>query len=205
MLLILEIAMLVAGLYALIKGKVPSFIVGGSHFEVKSAPARVMGLIMMLPIPATFVLTLVLAFVMGASGQVDQSTLNVVATALEIVLVVLAGVVTLILFYVFRKPIIATDAEGNPATPETNIEVEIARKTNGSALYVLLGLFGVTGLVLCPLAYIRTTEALRMIDEHHMGEKYRGRAKAVRIGAILVLGGWLTVTAFFFGFILLNS
>ena len=55
----------------------------------------------------------------------------------------------------------------------------IKRKAEGSLIYAILG-FGLVGLIVWPLAYKRAGQALWMIDEYHVGERYRSSAKLAR-------------------------
>jgi len=71
----------------------------------------------------------------------------------------------------------------------------IKKKAEWSLIYAILG-FGLVGLIVWPLAYIRAGQALQMIDEHHVGENYRSFAKLARIiilVATLIFGGTITL------------
>ena len=63
-----EIFMLVGGLYALATAKVPSFLVGGGKYEVEGTPARVIGAVLILPLPAAFLAESVLGYLLGQEG-----------------------------------------------------------------------------------------------------------------------------------------
>lgn len=73
------------------------------------------------------------------------------------------------------------------------LETLIERKTTGSLIYVLLGLLGPVGLPLGALAFYRGRQAVSMIDERHVGEQYRGRARAAWILGGIEFGFWLLV------------
>ena len=47
----LQILMLLIGLYALIRGDIPSWFLGGKEYEIKGWPARGLGLLMMSTVP----------------------------------------------------------------------------------------------------------------------------------------------------------
>jgi hypothetical protein len=61
-------------------------------------------------------------------------------------------------------------------------------------IYALLGL-GFAGMILYPLAFTRAGQALRLIEEHKVGERYRNTAKLARILAAVILLLWLGVIA----------
>lgn len=104
--------------------------------------------------------------------------------------------------YVVYKPLTTVDSSGN-VVPD--IEGQIASKVNGSLF--LLVVFGwlVGSLVFCPLAIIRTTQALRLIEEKHIGEEYRAKAKIIRAIAVLLVLFWLGVIGFFALVLLTNG
>ena len=66
------------------------------------------------------------------------------------------------------------------------IEAEIAGKTRGQMMHVMLSLLGPVAFVLAPMVYFRATQALQLIEEHEVGEEYRGQARALRSLAISV-------------------
>ena len=82
-------------------------------------------------------------------------------------------------------------------TGEHDIESIIRKKVPGSTIYVFLGLLGFVGILLCPLAFFRCSQALRMIDKHGVGESYRKLANQVRVGAAVLFFIWAGVAAFF--------
>jgi hypothetical protein len=67
----------------------------------------------------------------------------------------------------------------------------IKRKAVGSLLYAILG-FGLAGLILWPLAYMRAGQALEMIDAYHVGENYRSSAnsarKIIKVASLIIVG-----------------
>ena len=65
---VVEIIVLVGGLYTLVKGKVPSLLVIGGEHDVEGTPARVVGAVLMLPLPAALLAGFVLAFLFGEQG-----------------------------------------------------------------------------------------------------------------------------------------
>ena len=67
-----------------------------------------------------------------------------------------------------------------------DIEASIAKKARGSLIYTLLGIFGFTAILLCPLAYIHANQALHLIDKYQVGKEHRGTANAARIGAPII-------------------
>jgi hypothetical protein len=112
-------------------------------------------------------------------------------------LAVVLGVLTaaLIVARFIRKPATATDASDTTTGESLNVEAVIAKKAQGSLIYALLGILGFTALVVCPLAFIRAGQALRLIDEHKVGERYRGTANTARVVAVVVFLAYAAVAA----------
>jgi hypothetical protein len=73
--LILEIATLVAGIVALVKGKI-SFT---RTLVVRGVMARVIGVVLMLPLPLSFFIIFAIGFVMAANGKGQKEIENSVA------------------------------------------------------------------------------------------------------------------------------
>ena len=55
MLLIVEIAMLIGGIYAIATAKVPGFLIGGGKYQVEGTTARLFGVLLVLPLPIAFI------------------------------------------------------------------------------------------------------------------------------------------------------
>jgi hypothetical protein len=73
----------------------------------------------------------------------------------------------------------------------SDAEALIAMKAQGALLHPLLGPTPVGGIIGCPLAFVHAGRALRPIDEHQVGEGYRGRAAAARTIAGVITGLWV--------------
>jgi hypothetical protein len=95
----LSIILTCCGLWALVTGKVPSALVGKKH-RIEGVGARVIGAILLLPMPLGFVSGLVLGALMSDDGLGY-------ATAIELLAFVLTLVAVLIISRVVRKPIVA--------------------------------------------------------------------------------------------------
>jgi cytochrome b561 len=173
-LLILEIAMLIGGIYALVTAKVPGFLVGGGKVKIEGLPARLLGVLLILPMPTALVGGVLLALLLGEEAY-NYSAL------LEIGIVFGIALLTLILSRVLGKRI----------EPENEIEASISKKAQGALMYAILSATGLAALVCCPLAIIYANQAIKLIDEHGVGEEHRGKAKTARVIAIvpLALGG----------------
>lgn len=172
--LILEIGLLVGGLWALISARVPSFLVGGSRYNVEGRPARLIGILLMLPLPAAISAGMVLGYLFGEKGIQY-------ATWVEFGSVVGACLLAVILVRVV----------GRPVPYENDMEAVVARKAQGALMYALMTATGVAAIVVCPLAFFYAGQALRLIQEHGVGEQYRGRAVAARAIAGAITGLWV--------------
>ncbi len=67
------------------------------------------------------------------------------------------------------------------------VEATIAKKAQGALVYSLLGGLGFTAIVTSPLAFIYATQALQLIQQHQVGERYRNNANIARVIAIVVV------------------
>jgi hypothetical protein len=68
MLFILEIVFLVAGAWALVTGRLPSWLLGGPGYVIEGAGARILGAILVLPLPLNFGLGILLFLLSGENG-----------------------------------------------------------------------------------------------------------------------------------------
>ena len=74
MLVILEIAMLFGGAYALFTGKLPQIF--GYQYVIEGTPARIIGFVFMIPLPVAFVIGFVLGMFLGEDGAVFAGILE---------------------------------------------------------------------------------------------------------------------------------
>jgi len=188
MILGLEIGMLLGGAYALIAGKLPLLLVGGRQYKVEGIPARLIGLLLMTPIPLAFFGGIVLAFLF------DQTTYAIVATIGEIGLVLVVAISAVIAVRMARKPALIVDSTGSIVPEVSEVEAQIDRKVNGSIFYLVLGGLGMAGAILCPLVFWRTSQALGLIEKHNVGHQYEGTAKAMRIISAILSVAWIGIT-----------
>lgn len=72
-----------------------------------------------------------------------------------------------------------------PPTDITKIEALISKKANEALIYALVGAMGLSAVVFCPLAIVYASQAIKLIDQHQLGEKYRSNAKAAKAIAII--------------------
>lgn len=103
-LLILEILMLIAGLYALIAGKVTL----SKGLQLQGTRARIAGLFLVAPLPLALVSGVVLGILVAASGS-DASSILGIATVVE-VLIVLGCLAGAVIYALATKP-------SNPSSP----------------------------------------------------------------------------------------
>src|SRR5262245_59503700 len=69
LILIIEIIMLITGIWALVTGKLPSLLFGGSKYVYEESDVRLLGLIMVLQLPVTFIGLICLFAILGESAQ----------------------------------------------------------------------------------------------------------------------------------------
>lgn len=173
MLLIIEIAMLIGGIYAIVTGKVPGILIGGGSYEVNGSTARVFGVLWVLPLPVVFIAAVILSMFMGEAG-------TGYAAILELVTVLGIAVLSVVMLRVVGKPVQAAN----------DLETMIARKANGALMYALFSFTGVATAFGAPLAWSYANQALKLIDEHQAGEQYRTKANMARTLAIITVVLW---------------
>jgi hypothetical protein len=188
MLLILEIAMLMGGIYALAAGKVPGFLVGGGKVQIEGTPARLLGVLLILPLPIIFIGGFILALLMGEDAMGY-------ATLLEVIVVIGTGILVVILSRVMGKPLAV----------ENEAEVIIARKAQGALMYAILSATGFAALICCPLAIVYANQAIKLIDENGIGEEHRGKAKTARVIAAVATALWVAAAGCFLSSIFMLS
>ena len=98
-----EIALIVMGVYALITGKLLTS--KKSQYSIQGWPARVIGLICLLPIPLAFVTSVIVATIFLALGKpVDRDSFFLVGAGIEIGVLILCVIVATILERTYRTP-----------------------------------------------------------------------------------------------------
>jgi hypothetical protein len=75
-----------------------------------------------------------------------------------------------------------------PALDE-HIEDEIKKLARGALINAIVGIF-LFGIILGPLALWRANKAIRLIQEHGIGQEHEGRAKAAQVIAVIALCLW---------------
>lgn len=191
MLLIVEIVLLVFGLLAIVRGKLPSFLVGGGQYRIEGPGARLLGLLFILPLPIGFIGGLLLTSFLGEQG-IGSAFLLEFFTILSVMTI---GVIAV---RFIRQPTTTADTDANAVEGMLTIEENIARKARSSLLMAALGILGFSAIVFGPWAFVRAGQVLRLIDEHNTGEHYRRMAVWARILAVIffILGVVLPVTIF---------
>jgi hypothetical protein len=177
--LIIEILMLIAGVWAIATGKIPSILFGGAKYKLEGRGVRLLGLILVLPIPLSFITVIILAFIVG-----DQATEY--SGLIEVIIVLVCGIAAVVVSRYIRQMAIPSTSGDDVPEDQAKIEATIARKAQGSLIYALLGILGFTAIVVCPLAFIRANQAIQLIDKYNIGEQYRRTANTARIIAPII-------------------
>lgn len=95
MLFIVEILFFIMGLYALITSKLPSWFVGKGYIA-EGSQVRLLGILMVAPLPV--------AFCAGFTLGIIDPNLVTYASALEIILILVAALVVVFTLRNIRKP-----------------------------------------------------------------------------------------------------
>ena len=175
MLFIIEMGMLIGGIYALITAKIPSILVGGKNHVVEGWPARLLGILFISPLPLAGLAGVVLVFLFGMDG-------TSIAGVLEMVFVFGAAIIGFVVVY----------AIGKKDTTEKTDEKVISDIANSAIFYSLFGLFGfgIGTIIFSPLALYRSKQIIKMIDERHIGEQYKSRIQIARVLTVIALVFW---------------
>lgn len=112
MILVIEIAFLIAGLYALFTAKMPSWIVG-KGYKAEGNKVRMIGGLMAALLPGV----LCLGFTLGFASAFANFDPTGWATGIEIVVVILVAIAVTLMIRNVREPDV-------PPTPTTNINIE---------------------------------------------------------------------------------
>lgn len=176
MLLILEIGMLLGGIYSAVTAKVPAFILDGGNRQVEGRMARIIGVLLMLP------LTVAISGGIFSSLFVEENAADYVV-ALEF----------LTLFVVVILTLVSVRVAGNKIPPVSPLEATIKKKAQGSLMYAMFSATGFAAVICCPLAFIYSSQALKLIDEYDFGKEYRGKAKAAQVIAGIAMVFWVAL------------
>lgn len=175
MLLILEIVFLITGAWAIIAGSLPpvllSFLFGKGDYRVDENMMRLFGLLLVSPLPIAFIGSILLYAIWGeaASGS---------ALLLEVGVVVAVAIAAKVFSQKFRFP----DERDNKGSQELrDIELAIEGKARGALIYAISGVLGPVAFIFGPLAFLRATQALRLIEQHDIGNNYRVTANMARV------------------------
>lgn len=107
----LQVLMLLIGLYALIRGDIPTWFLGGKGYEIKGWPARGLGLLMMSTVPLAVLLTAFLAFF-------EIPNYEDVGYVTELIIVILVAVAVVVLGRRLRQPVAKEEMETDPELPD---------------------------------------------------------------------------------------
>lgn len=176
MLLILEIGMLLGGIYSVVTAKVPAFLVDGGKHQVEGWAARVVGVLLMLP------LTVAITGGIMANLFVEENGADFVVT-LEYLTLFVVVILTLVLVRLV----------GKRSAPVSPLEATIKKKAQGSLMYAIFSATGLAAVICCPLAFIYASQALKLIDEYDFGKEYRGKAKAAQLIAGIATISWVAI------------
>jgi hypothetical protein len=102
--MIIELVMFFSGLWAVISGKLPSIVLG-TKYSIEGTAARIIGILLILPLPIAFMAALILAFV----GGLEQA--GGLVTLIQIVTIIIALIAARIISYRVRKSALAAAPE----------------------------------------------------------------------------------------------
>ena len=115
--LLIEIGMLIGGIYAIVFAKVPSFLVSGGKYQAEGLVARWVGVLLLLPLPIIFLGNTILPLLFGEDGT--QYTIM-----LEIITVLGVAVLSVVLVRVVGKRVEpVNNKEATTSTQRTGIRI----------------------------------------------------------------------------------
>jgi len=137
MLLIIELLFLIAGLWAIISGKLPvglfTFLFGKGEYELPSTQARLFGVFLSSPLPASFLVSFLLIALLGTKG-------NGYAIIFEVIYILVVIITSIIIARKARRPVTIQIETSLPVDPFLD------QKTIGYGLRLLI-IFGIVVLV----------------------------------------------------------
>jgi hypothetical protein len=74
-----------------------------------------------------------------------------------------------------------------------DVEAVVRKKVSRSTTYLYVSLLGLVGIAAAPLAFLRSSEAIKIIDETGLGESHRKQASYVRIISAIVFVSWVAL------------
>ena len=102
----LAIIMGIAGLWAIITGRIPSFLLGGRRYKFEGRGVRLLGVVLLLPYPITILGGFMLFQILGEDAEGYITILNFVT-------IVGVGLATIIISRKIRQPasVVETDSK----------------------------------------------------------------------------------------------
>mgnify|MGYP000082405426 CR=1 FL=1 len=94
----LQLILAIAGVYMLIAGKVPNWVLGKKGCEIVGTNARIIGLVLVLPLPFSFGVGLVLGVLFGEVAVSYGFVIDIVVLIVELI-------IAFILIRQFRTPV----------------------------------------------------------------------------------------------------
>ena len=94
----LQLILAIAGVYMLIAGKVPNWVLGKKGYEIVGTNARIIGLVLVLPLPFSFGVGLVLGVLFGEVAVSYGFVIDIVVLIVELI-------IAFILIRQFRTPV----------------------------------------------------------------------------------------------------
>jgi hypothetical protein len=180
MLLIIELAFFGFGIYAIITGKMPSFLFGGGKYKAEGTTVRLLGLLLLTPLPVAFLIGMVIVLL-----NLNEPT--TFAALFEFLFVMIISLIGSSVYKRIRVPTVQIDNLNKDQLDSHIIEEKIQIKSNAAIIYTITGIFGIVSIIVCPLAILYATQALKLIKEHHVGEEHLKKAIYSRAFAILIL------------------
>jgi hypothetical protein len=188
MLLYVEIFLFFMGVWAVVSATLPplALLFRGREYDLQGHGVRLLGMVLLLPLPSVMLASLALTALLGerAAGY---------AFLYELVIIVFVGAIALIFGRTVLQSRMETDSEGRVIESETGFEAMIRSQAEVSLIFALLGGLGVPAIVFCPLAFVRSRQVLRIMDEYGVGERHRGLAVLARNLSTSVLLFWVAL------------
>jgi len=176
MFIIVELALALLGVYILITGSAPRFVVDLRRYTLDAPDARVIAVALVLPVPLSLVLTLVLIVVMDRAAQG-------IAPYLEPAALVLCTLLFFALQYLFQRPV--GDAARLPADAAAR-EAALRRSARQAVLFAMLATLGIPAPLLSPLAYRRAQAGEALIARGGVEPHLKGLLRVTRIASAVI-------------------
>jgi hypothetical protein len=181
-LLFLEIGMLLVGFISLVWRDVPKWLFGGSQYRIPDQTARLLGMVLLLPIPLTALTGFIYSVLFGEGFQRY-------AFWLELLTVLATMAVAVRVTRIARRPI-EEDASVSEGFEEVSPGKQFERKVQVVKTYAALVGLGLPAIAFYPTTIHRANETLALMEQAGSNNTLKEPILKARRDASILLSLW---------------